>query len=193
MNKNVDHTWIKNCKSRTVLFWKAPTKNGRHECFWALKVSNICQQMFQNNSEHYNSACHLIWQDNFSSKPRNFHISEVVSTKCLINTSRFVLKTRIILVDLITQREDDWQRNSKILSLFFTNITIFNSEYFVRAFFSSPSTLSCFYKNQFFSVEARFWKFTKVSLKWSSIVLNLSLAYRKVNNSLTVLILWRVL
>ena len=32
-------------------------KNGTNEKFSALKVSNICQQMCQNNFGHYNSAC----------------------------------------------------------------------------------------------------------------------------------------
>ena len=39
------------------VFLVHPVQNGTHENFRALKVSNICQQMFQNNSEHCNSAC----------------------------------------------------------------------------------------------------------------------------------------
>ena len=52
-------------------------KNGTHKQFRALKVTNTCQQMLQNNFDHCNSGCQSINLTSIFGSLRNFVTSKV--------------------------------------------------------------------------------------------------------------------
>ena len=114
--------------------------------FRALKVSNICQQMLQNNSEHCNSACQLFNLTTILRSQETF-----THQKCELNDWQrrlhFSAGSDHSLLKIRLRNERMFDRKSEKFSVvLFTNITILKSEYFVcSAFFGSPSLIAEYY------------------------------------------------
>ena len=108
------------------------------------KCQIIVNKMFQNNFEHWNSACQSFNLTTLLSHIRvskNFYTSEV-RTKLLVKMSRVSLRVQIIFCwrfDYV-MRAPIWEIDCTIFWALFTSITILKSEiYMPSVLFGSPS------------------------------------------------------
>ena len=109
-------------------------KNGTHEKLWTFGDSNIWQKRFQNNSEHYNSACQSLSLTSFPEVKKRWRIKSESERR--VKMSRRFLKVRIILCWRFNYVMRGWLTEKvKSIGVLFTNNTISNSQYFVRSVF----------------------------------------------------------
>ena len=109
--------------------------NGTQKRFWALKVSNICQQMFHNNSEQHaiQLVSYHLWQLFFEAKK----LSHIKSMNEMIGKDVDTFMIFLIILcwfDDYVMRGDDWQRKWRTFNFLFTDVPILKKTYIFCAF-----------------------------------------------------------